>query len=143
MTRANATGLLLLMLASHASFGQPKAVDRKPVETTLCDVVTHSVRFAAKLVRFHASLLSDGLEHAVLVDHRCELGIIPHIPDEFKSRPDIQAFERAVDSGRPGTLDKRVSATFTGTFVRNGQKRILEVEVIANVKITPAPKVEH
>jgi hypothetical protein len=142
MIRTN-TILLLLVLYSPGSFGQPQSGDAKPIETTLCEVVAHSVRFVGKVVRFRASVESDGLENTVLVDSKCNLGMIPRIPDQFTGRPGVQAFERAFDVVGPGTLDKRMVATFTGKFVRKGQKRILEVQEVQNLEVAPLPKAQR
>ena len=123
MTRTDSTILIALLLQPHVSSGQQQTRN-KAIETTLCEVVKHSVRFAGKWVRFHASFESDGLENSVLFDSKCKLGIVPYYSDQFVSRPDIQAFDRAINAGQPGTLDKRVVATFMGRFILKGQGQL-------------------
>jgi hypothetical protein len=99
MIRTHAT-ILLLLLLHRVSFGQPQTGDSKPIETTLCEVVKHSVRFAGKRVRFHAYFESGGLENSV----------------------------------------KRVVATFMGRFLLKGQRRILELQEIGDLEVTPSAK---
>jgi len=112
-----------------------------PLETTLCEVVGNSQRFDGRKVRFFAKFQSDGIERSVLTDSKCSRGIIPFVPDEVEMHPDIQAFDRALEQGARGTMDKRIVATFTGRFVRktqppSGFRFILEIERIDDLRVT-------
>jgi hypothetical protein len=105
----------------------------------LCKVVQHPDRFNGKSIRFHASFVSDGLERSVLVQRGCKLGIVPYPPSDNKQRPDLDAFDRAIGTGYPGTADKDVVAVFVGRFVWTPpSKRSLELEGVADLQITPA-----
>jgi hypothetical protein len=84
--------------------------------------------------------VSDVFEHTILVDRGCREGIIPRIPDQFAGKDDIRAFEHALDGGTAGTSDKNVTATFTGLFRVQARKRVLEIEEVRDLKITPAAK---
>ena len=113
----------------------------KPIETTVCEIVQGSQRFDGKRVRFLANFRSDGIEYGVLIDSNCGRGIIPFVPDEVEHHPDIEAFDRATDTGRLGTMDRRIVATFTGRFIRKLNRSshlrfILEIEQIENLQVT-------
>jgi hypothetical protein len=113
----------------------------KPITTTVCEIVGDVQRFDGKKVRFVATFESDGIERSALVDSKCNRGIIPFVPDQVEHHPDIEAFDRALDSGRRGTIDKHVVATFTGLFVvkpspSSHPRFILEIERIENLAVT-------
>lgn len=114
---------------------------KKPVDTTVCEIVQSTQRFDGKRVRFVADFRSDGIERSVLTDSKCGRGIIPFVPDEVEHHPDVEAFDRATDTGRLGTRDRRIVATFTGRFIRNLNRAshprfILEIERIENLQVT-------
>jgi hypothetical protein len=116
----------------------PRSNDESPAETTLCKIVAHSQRFDGRRVRFHASFVGDGIEHAVLVSSGCKLGIVPYLPTSEKLPNDLDAFERAIYVSKPGTIDKRITAVFTGVFRWKPPKgRTLDVEQIAELRVTP------
>jgi hypothetical protein len=118
------------------------AVSTKPINTTLCEIVQNSKRFDGKKVRFIANFKSDGIENSVLTDTKCGRGILPFVPDEVEHHPDIEAYDRATDTGRLGTMDRRIVAIFTGRFVRKltpSHARfnfILEIERIEDLQVT-------
>jgi hypothetical protein len=116
----------------------PANGNSEPIVTTLCDVVAHPENFANKLVKFRASFESDGLEHSILNHSGCKLGIVPYPAADGKKRPDVEAFDKAVDAGAPGTADKTVVAMFTGRFVwKPPTKRILEIEGVSDLRVSP------
>lgn len=135
--------LVLCLAACWKLSGGPQPNSDETIEVTLCNITRQLSRFSGKRVRFHATVISDGLEHTVLVDRGCKLGIIPRIPDQFANKDDIRAFERSLDNGAPGTFDKTVTATFTGLFSLQSRKRVLEVEEVHDLKITPVAKAKH
>lgn len=135
--------LVLLLSACWNLSGAPQPASEAPIESTLCNIIRQASRFSGKRVRFHATVMTDGYEHTVLVDRACKQGIIPRIPDEFASKDDIRAFESALDGGTPGTSDKTVTATFTGLFGVQSRKRVLEVEEVRDLKITPVAKAKR
>jgi hypothetical protein len=116
----------------------------EPIQTNLCDVVANSAHFSGKRVRFRATVLSDGLEHTVLVDPKCKGGIVPVTTDQSKDRPDVKALDRAVAKGKQGTDGKRITAVFTGLFKydegasRQRASRVVELEKITNLRIITA-----
>ena len=59
----------------------------------------------------------------------------------MEHHPDIEAFDRALDQGSRGTIDKRVVATFTGRFVREAKstshpRLVLWIERIDSLQVT-------
>jgi hypothetical protein len=98
-------------------------------------VVNHSDRFDGKLVRFRATFVSDGIERSVLVQHGCKLGIVPLIADD-QTRPSVDAFNRAVSRGGPGTADKTVIAMFVGRFAwKPPSKRTLDLMEVEELQV--------
>jgi hypothetical protein len=96
--------------------GAPQTSGDKPVETSVCELVKHSAKFGDKIVRVHASFVSDGMDRSSLTDPHCKRGLEPFIPQEIVQHPDIKDFNTALDRGEPGTADKQVTGTFTGKF---------------------------
>jgi hypothetical protein len=118
-----------------------QSADAKPIETTVCELVTHSKRFVGREVRIRAEFLSDDFEHSVLIDQKCKTGIVPFIADQAADHDDIKEFDRALAKGTPGTRDKRIFATFTGRFLCKPNctaigGRILEIEQIKDLEVT-------
>ena len=111
----------------------------EPTATTFCEIVRYSDRFDGRSVRFRASVVSDGIDHTALADPKCgPRTIIPRISEEASDRADIQQFRDAVFLQKPrGTAFKHVSATFTGTFTWDGKVRVLQVEKIEALTVTP------
>ncbi len=113
----------------------------KPIETTVCELVKQSDRFAGRLVRLHSGFTSDGMEHSSLIDRKCKTGIEPIIAAEAENDPDIQEFNRALSQGYMGTRDKKVTATFTGRFSCKPNcsatgGRVLEIQQISDLHVT-------
>ena len=120
----------------------------KAINTTLCEVVEDALQFDGKRVRFSAKFVSDGIERSVLTDFSCSRGIEPFVPDEVEHHPDIEAFDRATDTGRLGTGDRRIVGTFTGHFIvkRDSNSRlrfVLNIERIEDLKVTPVDLKPH
>lgn len=112
--------------------------DKEPIATTLCEVVAHPENFANKRVTFRASFESDGLDHSILNHSGCKLGIVPYPAKDDKKRPDVEAFDKAIEEGAPGTADKTVVAIFTGRFVwKPSSKGILEIEGVSELHVSP------
>jgi hypothetical protein len=120
----------------------------KAINTTVCEIVEDPLRLVGKRVRFSASFDSDGIEWTVLIDPSCGRGIEPFVPDEVEQHPDIVAFDRALDQGMRGTIDKRVVATFTGRFVLRDSyssrlRFVLNIERIDDLKVTRVDSKPH
>ncbi|QOY90652.1 hypothetical protein [Paludibaculum fermentans] len=117
---------------------QPTSHDVQPIATTLCEIVAHPEKFANKRVMFKASFESDGLEHSILNHSGCKVGIIPYPAADGEKRPDVEALDKAIEAGAPGTTDKSVAAIFTGRFLwKPPSKRILEIEGVSELRISP------
>ena len=88
----------------------------RPIETTVCDVVASPAAFNEKLITFTATFESDGIERSLLLGKTCPTkgGMLPYV---LEGAPGAKAFDDALyGTGQPGTLDKTITATFTGTF---------------------------
>ncbi len=126
-----------------SSYGQSQPTEpEKPVEATVCQLVAHCKRFDGKRVQFRASVISDGFEYTALVDSECKQGIVPQTSDEADKRPDVDAFNRALAEGKPGTAGKKITATFTGRFTcKPGsssptRRRVIEIEQVRGLEVT-------
>lgn len=118
---------------------QGQSAGAEPIVTTFCDIVRNSERFDGRLVRFRSSVVSDGIDHTALSDPKCgPRTIIPRISEEASDRSDIQRFRDAVFLQKPrGTAFKHVSATFTGVLSWDGKVRVLQVEKVQELTVTP------
>jgi hypothetical protein len=124
-------------ISAHLCGQVPKRSE--PVSTTLCEVVNHSDKFDGKLVRFRATFVSDGIERSIFVQRGCKLGIVPLIDPDDQTRPSLDAFNRAVSQGGPGTADKIVVGIFTGRFAWNHQpKRTLDLVEVDELEVKPS-----
>jgi hypothetical protein len=64
-------------MAATLTGSPPRAVGQRPIETTLCAIISNPQRFHRVLVQFQAEL-EVGFENAVLVDvAHCNKGIAP------------------------------------------------------------------
>jgi hypothetical protein len=109
----------------------------QPLETTVCEVVQRPEEFACRRVRLRAALLTDCLDHAVLVGSGCKRGLLPlGAPD-----PTVDAFFHAACATRPFYSNPKRTATFTGRFRLLSEDRgivyALEIERIANIRLSP------
>src|SRR5258708_27817125 len=84
----------------------------KPIKTTVCEISANPTRFAGKTVVFASRFESDGMERSVLTDSDCkDFGLSVSTPEHFKGE---DVLKKALSVGRPGTLDKTITGTFTG-----------------------------
>ena len=114
-----------------------------PIETALCEVVSHPQEFLCRRIRFRATLLSDCMHGSALIDDRCERGIAPmYVPN---ADPTVDTFFSGACAGRPINFDVKRTATFTGRFgLRLRDDRTIytvEIEAVESVRITPGPRV--
>jgi hypothetical protein len=62
--------------------------------------------------------------------------------DEADKRPDVDAFNRALAEGKPGTTSKQITATFIGRFnckPRSSsptRRRVIEIEQVSGLEVT-------
>jgi hypothetical protein len=91
---------------------------------------------------------SDGRERKLVIDEACsDVGIALSMPERF---PGDQDLARALASGRPGTRDKNIRATFIGRFEWRPDdlpKRVLILKEIRDVSASapdqPVSQSEH
>jgi hypothetical protein len=133
---------LVICCASWAFGLAPPQVQEKPIETTVCQLVSGCSAFNGKRVRFRASVESDWFEHTALVDQKCDRGVVPETSEEADKRPDVTAFNRAMAQGKPGTTDLHINAIFTGRFfcrqpsIGSQARRIIEIDKLDSLEVT-------
>jgi len=133
-----------------ALYGQSTSnAPEKPFETTVCNLVAHCKGLNGRRVKFRASVMSDWFEHTALVDPKCKRGIVPRTSDGADKRPDVDAFNRALEQGKPGTTDLSITATFTGRFSCQptspspSNRRVIEIEEVEALEVTKAEPAHH
>ncbi len=110
----------------------PQASTRKPVETTITQLVESGAKFNGKLVRVSASFhsgrhvtlllepncgLLDGTSKTPLGEPQCNKGVIPVESDNAENDPGNADLYRALEQNPLlGTMDKHITAEFTGKF---------------------------
>jgi FlaG/FlaF family flagellin (archaellin) len=111
-----------------------KAADR----VAFCDVVGRPTAFTGRQISFVASLASDGIHSAVLMDPSCKHGM------NFDSSHAASAWkpvEDALFTGGPGTSDKTITARWTGMLDLSGEVRgespSLIIDSISELRVTP------
>lgn len=144
LLRLTARGVLVLCFGC-TSHGQLAPSGRGvPVQTSVCQLVANCKEFNDRIVQFRASVNSDWFEHTALVEQACHLGIVPKTTDATDKRPGVDAFNRALERGRPGRTDLTITATFVGHYVcqpaskSSGNQRIIEIEDVRDLKVTNA-----
>lgn len=129
---------VVIGLSILGHLGGQAPIRSEPILTTLCEVVSHSDRFDGKLVRFRATFISDGIERSILVQRGCKLGIVPLIDADDQTRPTVDAFNRAINQGGPGTGDKTVVAMFIGRFAwKPPSERTLDLVAVDELRVKP------
>jgi hypothetical protein len=104
--------------------------------------VTGQSRYNGKLIRVRAQVESDGIEHTVLLDpeKRCNKGVIPWTKRTSDGSDPFAPIDDAIyRRGQFGTIDKKIVATFTGTFRSKRNKEhliILEIESVTDVNVS-------
>ena len=103
------------LIFSTSSYSQVKAPSNE-----VCAVADHFQDFIGKRVVFRAGVKSDGVERTILVNVNgdwCNHAIVPVAsPNDPHSKEAINKLAKAIFTGRPGTLDKRVTAVFAGVI---------------------------
>lgn len=112
------------------------------IANTICEVLRTPEEFADKCIRVPARFLSDGIEHSVLVDESCsKMGLAPWATEKETEKLD----EAIAQPGKGlGTLDRRITARFTGRFVwrphATRDARVLEINAVSNLRIQEPPE---
>ncbi len=124
---------LIALYFASASAADPQASTRKPVETTITQLVESGAKFNGKLVRVSASFhngrhvtlllepncgLLDGTSKTPpLGEPQCNKGVIPVESDNAENDPGNADLYRALEQNPLlGTMDKHITAEFTGKF---------------------------
>lgn len=130
--------LLLAFLATAGSFGR-SGRDGGLVETTVCELVRRPNRFANASVRIRAVVMSDLIEHTVLVDNACPArGISLWIPHELDDAANVQKLRSELRrQWTEHSYETQVNAVFTGTFLHERNKRYLKVSSIERPTVAP------
>lgn len=131
--------LLLLVSLSRLTVAQTT-----PTETDLCTLVAHSKQFQNQRVRVTArvegAVIEGGtwLESASCEPHGIELIVPDFIRKHAEEHPDFKALDEAIRrNGNIGTVDKEITATFTGVFTagKKRPKRSLTLERVENLSV--------
>ena len=84
MTRKKVLIIIAVVICSSDSPGQAQQTAlQKPLDTTVCEIVSNPQKFDGRLVRFQAKFQSDGRHGSVLTELECVRGIIPFLPMEL------------------------------------------------------------
>jgi hypothetical protein len=124
---------LIALYFACASAADPQAPTRKPVETTITQLVGSGAKFNGKLVRVSASFHSG--RHVTLLrepncgqpkrtaktppqaEPQCSRGVVPIDSDKAENDPGNADLDRALaQNPLLGTTDKYITAEFTGIF---------------------------
>jgi hypothetical protein len=132
--------LLFFVAASVATLGADGG-RAKPavVETNVCHLVKRSNHFDEAHVRVRAVVMSDLIEHTMLVDNACPAkGISLWIPHELDDSADVKALwsELRRQWAIPPS-NAEISAVFEGTFLREHRKLYLRVLGIDQIDVAP------
>jgi hypothetical protein len=132
--------LVFFVAASVATFGADGGTAKPAVvETNVCDLVKRSNHFNKANVRVRAVVMSDLIEHTMLVDNECPArGISLWIPHELDDSTDVRALRSELRSqwAIPPS-NTQVSAVFDGTFLREHRKLYLKVVSIDHMDLAP------
>lgn len=133
------TLLSTLLFLSCAALAQENAT-----KTDLCSLVAHPKRFRNQRVRVTAQVESAVIEGGTwLQGASCGPdGVELVVPDYIRNDPekhlDFKALDDAIrQQGNLGTVDKKITATFTGVFTahRKRPKRTLTLERVENLSV--------
>jgi hypothetical protein len=110
------------------------------LHTTVCSIVLHPEEFDGRLVRVRARINSDGIERTVLFSDKCpDRGIALVVPPECSQTTGVLSLHRAIFGGHPGTADKRIEGTFSGTFLWSPMgvpSRTMQVQQITHIQVS-------
>jgi hypothetical protein len=139
MTLSRRIASLGLAFLSYVAMAQ-----KNPTEADLCSLVAHPKQFQKQLVRVTAQVESAVIEGGTwLQSASCESnGVELIVPDYIRKHPeehpDFKALDDAVrQQGNIGTVNKKITATFTGTFTTSSKrpKRMLTLEKVENLSV--------
>ena len=164
MKKTSLSLLLCAFVASLPSHGQQgtdsqllKELPDKSIEATITELVKKSTTFSGRRVRVFASFHSDGIHRSVLLEPNCGLfdatsktpppgqpqcygGVAPNLSDKAERDEGSQSLHRALALGDRSTMDKHITAEFTGRFrcvpsCASPKHISLEIERVENLKV--------
>lgn len=112
---------------------------------SLCDVLARPESYSGKLIRFRASVSTDGFEFTTLYDPTCNQGVGPWSSEATDTHEDVKEFNRVVESQSRGAKHQRIEATFTGLFSYDAQvtnvtkRRQFEILKVDDLKLSGKP----
>lgn len=131
-------GTIIGLVLSAALWAQSSPSQQTIVTMTVCQIVRRPDDYNGRRVRFHAMAESDGIEHTILTDSHCDLGIAPIAADQGRDDPGIRAFDSALSTGTAGTAHKKITAIFSGRFEYHAgsiPRYILRLEHVSVLKV--------
>jgi hypothetical protein len=160
LLRRSALSLVCLIevCCSRELAADRRAAARKPVETTITQLIESGAKFNDKRVRVSASFHSDGRKLTLLREPncgrpngatktppqgepQCNRGVVPVDSDKAENDPGNADLDRALaQSPLLGTMDKYITAEFTGKFrcvpsCASPKYFSLEIERVENLKV--------
>jgi hypothetical protein len=132
--------LFLVAVASVTILGANSSMAKRAVaEATVCDLVKRSNHFDKRNVRVEAVVMSDLIEHTMLVDNECPArGISLWIPHELDNSMDVRALRSELrGQWTIPPSNTQISAVFDGTFLREHRKLYLKVSSIDHINVAP------
>jgi hypothetical protein len=145
--------LCAIVVSPSVLDGQTAAAPDKSVETSITALIKKRTTFERKRVRVFASFHSDGIERSVLMEPncgqprtsdanepQCRLGVVPIDSDKAETDPGSQSLDRALAQGNRGTMDKHITAAFTGIFkcdpsCASPNRLTPEIERVENLRV--------
>jgi hypothetical protein len=115
-----------------------------PVSATVCSIVAAPASFNGKVVHVRASIQSDGMHSSRLTDASCRGMSIPITWEAADRSERLRALIDTLFSKaeHPGTLDKEITASFTGVFRwRKSEQpsRSIVLLDVSDVTVEPRP----
>jgi hypothetical protein len=130
--------LMIFIISSLCFARMSRDTPSTPISTTVCDIAQNPKRFDHKTVLLRARFDKPWLENATLSDQTCDsVGIAANLSDKTRGN---SALQDVLNTGRPGTSDKTITATWIGVFRWHPGKvpsRVLNVIEIKDIKLEP------
>jgi hypothetical protein len=106
------------------------AQEPAPLKTVnLCDVMHAPEGYSGSRLTMRAIVLGQHTDRLLVIWPECQFGMHLIIPREIESHADVQLLFKAVQRGNPGTTDKDITRTFTGTFHYSKEGSVFELIV--------------
>jgi hypothetical protein len=106
--------LFVMALFQAVPLGNKAGPEEISIVVSVCQLSANPSAYNGKGVTTRAEFESDGIERSLLVDEKCPSGAI--LPYESDGALGVESLDEAIATGNPGTLDKKIVATFTGHF---------------------------